>query len=316
MTLFNHILVFDHFRQSDLAAVRRGCTLLSEGGHLLAMDVLPEPWYTSLMMHYHEETQAHIRDLVQQRQTQLRERLEQTCTAEAELGVHVEIGQAFEFLIRTAMRDHYDVVVKAAQGRETWRMFFGSTAQQLFRKSPVPVWLVRPGEEAAPADVMVSIKPEYGTDRPGPLNRRLLENALRISERFGARLHVLMAWGIPDRGLLKAFSPGLELRRTEADLRKEAHKSLEALLSAYSAANTALEVHFVHGDPAQRIPEYARALNIDLLVMGSLAGSVDRGMYIGDVAESVFSAIRCGVLTFKPDNFVSPIAVDPERRVA
>lgn len=61
------------------------------------------------------------------------------------------------------------------------------------------------------------------------------------------------------------------------------------------------DVHFVHkllqGDPAAKIVDYAKAENMDLIVMGTHGRSGLKRLIMGSVAEAVVRHAACPVLT-------------------
>jgi nucleotide-binding universal stress UspA family protein len=48
-------------------------------------------------------------------------------------------------------------------------------------------------------------------------------------------------------------------------------------------------------------------LNVDLVVMGTVARAGIPGFFMGNTAESILNQIDCSVLTVKPPGFVSPV---------
>ncbi|UUI62888.1 universal stress protein [Aeromonas salmonicida] len=56
-------------------------------------------------------------------------------------------------------------------------------------------------------------------------------------------------------------------------------------------------------------PKMAAKLNIDLVVMGTVARTGIAGVIIGNTAESVLSQLNCSVFAIKPKGFVSPLSV-------
>ena len=65
----------------------------------------------------------------------------------------------------------------------------------------------------------------------------------------------------------------------------------------------------VHGEARERIPELARELRADLLVMGTVCRTGVPGFFIGNKAENVLPHVDCSVLAVKPKGFVTPVKV-------
>ena len=68
--------------------------------------------------------------------------------------------------------------------------------------------------------------------------------------------------------------------------------------------------HLSRGDARAVIPELARALHADLVVMGTVARTGISGLLIGNTAESILDQLDCTVLAVKPPGFVSPVTLD------
>jgi len=67
------------------------------------------------------------------------------------------------------------------------------------------------------------------------------------------------------------------------------------------------ELHLTKGPARHTIPLKARELDVDLMIMGTVARTGIPGFFIGNTAESILSQIDCSVLTIKPPGFVSPV---------
>ncbi|MFT5323854.1 MAG: universal stress protein E [Planctomycetaceae bacterium] len=86
-------------------------------------------------------------------------------------------------------------------------------------------------------------------------------------------------------------------------------QELNRLLAKYAGAAVPERIHLMKGDPHAVILETVDRQQIDLLVMGSIARTGIPGMFIGNTAERVLNAVGCSVLTVKPSDFVSPVAL-------
>jgi len=64
----------------------------------------------------------------------------------------------------------------------------------------------------------------------------------------------------------------------------------------------------ITGDAKYIVPAAARDLDVDLIVMGTVARVGIPGFFMGNTAESILNQIDCSVLTIKPSGFVSPVS--------
>ena len=67
------------------------------------------------------------------------------------------------------------------------------------------------------------------------------------------------------------------------------------------------QFHLQRGVAATAIPEMARELAADLVIMGTVARTGIAGLLIGNTAEAVLEQLQCSVLAIKPSGFVSPV---------
>ena len=64
------------------------------------------------------------------------------------------------------------------------------------------------------------------------------------------------------------------------------------------------------GHAREVVPECARALGTELVVMGTVGRTGIPGFVIGNTAEQILNQIDCSVLTIKPAGFISPVTAD------
>jgi len=219
--------------------------------------------------------------------------------------VIAEWGRPCVAVLRRAIDERVDLVIKTARGRvDGRRVFFGSTAMHLFRKSPCPVWVVAPTVSMTRPVVVAAVDP----GREGDPSRQALAKKVLIRARFaadhlGGDLHVVHAWDAPSLAVLREVA-GIEV------FERRAREALEQALSRSGVA--AERVQLVRGAPDDEVPGYARDVGAELIVMGSVGHAGVRGLLMGERAEEILSRVDCGVLAVEPDGFVSPL--DPQVR--
>ena len=70
------------------------------------------------------------------------------------------------------------------------------------------------------------------------------------------------------------------------------------------------QLHLIKGDAKHIVPTIARELDVDLIVMGTVARTGIAGFFMGNTAESILTQLDCSVLTVKPPGFISPVALE------
>ncbi len=70
------------------------------------------------------------------------------------------------------------------------------------------------------------------------------------------------------------------------------------------------QTHLVKGWPRKEIPALAARLDVDLVVMGTVARTGVPGLIMGNTAESIINQIDCSLLAIKPPGFETPVTLE------
>jgi nucleotide-binding universal stress UspA family protein len=129
-----------------------------------------------------------------------------------------------------------------------------------------------------------------------------------LAEAFGGALHLLHVCEDPYAYTLAseiyvAPPPGLR-----DDLERDARARLETLLPPDAAQALSAVFSVASGSPFVEIVRYARAHEVDLIVIGTHGRGPIAHMLLGSVAEKVVRKAPCPVLTVRPGEheFVMP----------
>lgn len=127
-----------------------------------------------------------------------------------------------------------------------------------------------------------------------------LRYATALASRFDASLHLLHV--VEDPAATGAWG-GESALPNIAELREELVADAERRLLAYRGEAERAQVPVVTiartGLTSQTIVEYAKTLNIDLIVMGTHGRSGFAHLFMGSVAERVLRHAPCPVLTVR-----------------
>jgi nucleotide-binding universal stress UspA family protein len=146
-----------------------------------------------------------------------------------------------------------------------------------------------------------------------------LAGSLAVSEF--AELHVAHAWEVIGESALRhgAFiqMPENEVNAHVERVRKHYAKLLDALISEAGATlgQDAInyinpQTHMPKGSARKVIPELATRLQVDCVVMGTVARTGVPGFFMGNTAENILNQIECSVLAIKPPGFVTPVTLE------
>lgn len=222
--------------------------------------------------------------------------------------------------VSAVVREGFDLVLKEAEDPDWMDRLMGSDDNHLLRKCPCPVWLFKPGAPKPLKNIMVALDFDH-TEHPEnvELNQTLAELGLSLASSESADLHLVSVYESLEAGMLSIWSEEPEtFRRTLETVEYERKQkgmsdlkqALERKVGKESYDYIAPVTHLVQGLPAKKLTEMAEQLDVDLVIMGTLARSGLKGIVIGNTAESVLGALKCSVLTVKPSGFVSPLMPD------
>ncbi len=136
----------------------------------------------------------------------------------------------------------------------------------------------------------------YATDR-GPRSRDVLNHAVGMARRFGARLHLVSVIDTPmpaDRNLFRTYLTDEQIEQMHAEAKARVGEYLRDGLAAYDAehpdnrhGDVLASVQILEGNTAEVLLEQATQLKADLIVLGSHGQSPLGEMLIGSVAHKV-----------------------------
>ena len=232
--------------------------------------------------------------------------------SDVEVTVEVTAGSPFvEVIRRVVTHDHDLVIVPFEETR--WRRGAGgaSTAMHLLRKCPVPVW-VDSGTDGLSNDVAVAVGPFERDPSEESLNVTLLELATSLAALRGGTVHVIHAWRLEGESMLRRGRHRPPTREVDemVDLtHAAAEMGLKRLLDFQPDLDVPTEVHLVKGDAGSVVPDIVERVQPGVVVIGTLARTGLKGVFMGNTAEHVLGAIDTAVLTVKPRGFETPVGV-------
>ncbi len=221
-------------------------------------------------------------------------------------------GKHYLEIIREAKNGGYDLVMKPAKSNTTAKdIIFGTTDMELFRMCPCPVWIFKPTRNTELRKIMIAVDLLPGDQEKSGLADMVLQWGKHVADLVNAELHVIHVWNLYGEATLRGRS-GLaySVDKMVQDEEKNHRLWLNEALAKNGVAQKEIKIHFYRGDANNLIPEKANALQIDLLVMGTVGRGGVPGFSIGNTADSVVRQAGCSVLAIKPEDFLTPVKVD------
>ena len=226
------------------------------------------------------------------------------------------VGKPFMEITRQVLKEDHDLVIKCAEADAGLTgLLFGSTDMHLMRKCPCPVWIAGPEEPDKYRRILAAVDQSQGDPATDALNRQILEMSSSLALTESSELHVVHAWRFASEDLLRSRRTILSNNEIDAIVEEEAHARrlwLEDCVETYgdNADEDAIDpqLHLIKGAAKNVVPKSAKDLDVDLIVMGTVARTGIPGFFMGNTAESILNRIECSVLTVKPPGFESPVS--------
>lgn len=269
------------------------------------------PNFPTDLIQYQQSYEQSLHDSLQQSVKALREQLK---ISEEQVPFPLRVHSSEQpavCIIQEALTHHNDLIIKEAEPLSEGAEGFKAIDMTLLRKCPCPVWLHRPISK--PRDkrrIAVAVDPMTTSPEQQALSRRLLELSRSIADTCDSRLHIISCW----EHYLENYLDGnvwIQVEETqlasEVSLAKAKHIQALQRLIEESGISGETVIHHLHGKPDDKIPECVDEIEIDVLVMGTLARTGISGFVIGNTAENVLQSINCSLVALKPEGFVSPI---------
>ncbi len=233
--------------------------------------------------------------------------------------IHISRGKLINDAIELLSRQSFDLVIKEVEDKDWLDQLLGDDDTQLLRKSPCPVWLLKPDTPMPLKSVMVALDFDHAEcANNATFNQMLAELGVYFASQDLAALHFVTVYESVKAGVLSVWSDEPEQFRRTMENEEFRHKSaaltnLEAELKKKFGGDVYQYVsptgHVVQGVAAEKLTSMVNLLNVDLLIMGTVARTGIKGVVIGNTAESLLSSVKCSVLTAKPDSLVLPDSV-------
>lgn len=208
-------------------------------------------------------------------------------------------------LCRHAQSCGAELIALATHGRGGLsRLWLGSIADELIRRAPLPLLLVRPHEEAL--DLLDLRRHEQPLQRilialdGSPLAERALEPALALGQPMQAEYTLIQA---VDTQVL-AYAASLPAIGVDDQLMEQQREAAASYLAEQAAqlAERGLKVETVvtYGSPASAILKYAQRKRMDLIGLATHGRSGLQRALLGSVADKIVRGATVPVLLCRP----------------
>jgi len=196
-----------------------------------------------------------------------------------------------------------DLVVMTTHGRGgISRLWLGSVADGVVRRSGVPVLLLRPTAEAVDYDAGLSPRHVLITLDGSELSHGIVEPAAWLGSLTGARFTLLRVT-VP-MAVLHAPGPVSDngfAEKVFAEQDRHAHEYLDEIASPLRSSGLTVETAIVDDTvPATAILEYAAANDVDVIAIATHGRGGWTRLALGSVADKVLRGSLTPVILYRP----------------
>jgi universal stress protein E len=212
-------------------------------------------------------------------------------------------------ITRQVLRYKADLVLKDTHHHPAiQRALFTNTDWHLIRECPAPLMLVRTDAWAGASRILAAVDPVHEKDKSAALDRKVLDTASFFAQALGRELHVIHVIEPIEAmvSLEEGYVPNaLVIEEMTRRMRDEHEAALHSLLAERRLPHGRL--HLRRGSVQGELIAATRELPAALLVMGAIARTGLKRVFLGSTAERVLESIPCDVLVTKPDGFECPV---------
>lgn len=306
MKPFKNILYVAEETVDQVSAVARSVSMAENNqAKLTVIDVIPPvvgPQLSDAVNHHKQKLESLIKPY--------RNRVK--------IQIDVLVGTVFLEVIRSVLRNEYDLVVKAAEDTDFMKRLFGSVDMHLLRKCPCALWLIKTPEKSNYNHILAAVDfdPLQAVSSDQTLNSEILDRAAAFALFDTAFLHLVHAWdafaekSMIARGDIASEIIAAHVHKQQLIHEKGLYRLGEALrdrigTNAYNKLSP--RFHLPKGPAKKLIASLAAELRTDLVVMGTVARTGISGLIIGNTAEAILGQLTCSVLAIKPLGFKTPV---------
>jgi len=322
MKRFNQILCVITRPETSKAALDRAVTLAENNQARLTVVAVAEPISVGMGIPDGGPISKELQAAMISASAQDLELAIKNYQSRLEINTKVLVGVEFIEIIREVLRNGHDLVVKSVEQLDWLDRLLASEDMHLLRKCPCPVWLIKPVAPKKYRKVLALVDvndayPELELRSRRLLNQHIVELATSLAIADFAELHIMHAWEASGESAMRGkfiHAPEEKVSAYVDLVRRQRESNLDKLMTEVTG-HLGLEtldylkpkVHMVKGCGRKVIPQLAKEIDADLVVMGTVARTGIPGFIIGNTAESILHQIDCSVLAIKPVDFVTPI---------
>ncbi len=253
------------------------------------------------------ERQAMQSGVLRQREEWLKEILEKYDTQGIDIHFHlVWHNRPYESMIMQVFKGNHDLLIKATHKHaKLGSVIFTPTDWHLLRKCPCPLLLVKQHVWRKNGKILTAVNILSDNETHTHLNDKLIYKSQQIGQRLNAEVHLVNAYP-PTPVNITIELPEFDTNSYTDAVRGQHLIAMKALRQKHGIdeANT----HCLEGLPEDIIPNIAKNIDAELVILGTTGRVGLSAIFIGNTAEHTIDQLDCDLLAIKPDGYISPLA--------
>lgn len=211
----------------------------------------------------------------------------------------VRTGRPFLEIVQAAKENDVDIILIGTHGRAGIdRVFLGSVAERVVRKSYCPVMVVRNSEYAGFKQIVVPV--DFSD-----CSKMALECAISTARAHKSALTVVHVF---EESFIEPYVRAANSEK-EADeiVRKVEYVNVskfEDFLNKFDLSGIVFKKLLKKGIPEKNISEIALEQKAQLIIMGTHGRSGIKHMLVGSTAEEVVRTVHCDIIVVKPESMI------------
>jgi universal stress protein E len=214
-------------------------------------------------------------------------------------------NRPYESIIYEVIDNIYDLIVKGTKQHDSLKsVIFTPTDWHIMRKAPVPVLLVKEHDWPQNGQILAAVNLGVDVEEHKSLNENITQNAKYFAKLLHSKVHLVNSYpGTPENIVIEIpeFDPTIYNDSVKA------HHQIEMQSHSTRHHVEASQCHVCEGLPEDVIPQMAKEMDAELVVIGTVGRQGISAALIGNTAEHVIDKLDCDVLALKPAGFVSPV---------
>ncbi len=223
-----------------------------------------------------------------------------------DLTIHTDIRWSqhlHDAVLEVMEQQSFDLVIKGTHPHSVVDKIFTHTDWHMIRHCPAPVMLVKSATPWLNNRILASIDATSMDENHQRINDNILAFSEHLADHLETDLHIVNAY--PDVDVAFAMVPEISAPNdVQKHISSQHHEACHSLANKYNIKND--HIHIMEGDTTDVIPEIADAINVDLLVAGTVGRTGLASVVVGNTAEDLVDKIQCDIVVIKPSDGVDP----------